>query len=359
LPGLEKSYKRIVVKIGASLLFGREGQVSAPGSFPDELAGQVAELLQQGRQVVIVSSGAIASGMRILKMQARPRELSVLQALAAVGQHVLMEEYRCSFEKKGLHCAQILLTWEDFSDRQRCLNARNTLRELLSLGCIPIVNENDTISADEIKFGDNDRLSALVASNLASADLLLILSDVEGLLDREKKLIRLVDKLTPEIRKLACPTDKAVCVGGMATKLDAAKIAVDSGIPCIIADGRTKQIIQKAFRDPAGCGTLFMPRHSLSERERWMAFGTKPKGRIIVDAGAKRALQNKKSLLSVGVLTSEGLFACGDIVTLVDAQGNEFARGKAGVSAQQLEKVRGRRWEKEVIHCDNIVMFQR
>ncbi|MCX5696463.1 MAG: glutamate 5-kinase [Candidatus Omnitrophica bacterium] len=352
-----KNYKRIVIKIGSSLLFGPEGAGGVSSYSLRELAGQVAELVKEGREVVIVSSGAIAFGMRILKMKSRPRQLHELQGLAAVGQHVLMEHYHRFFKKKGLHCAQVLLTWDDLANRKRCLNAKNTLLELLRLKVVPIINENDTISSEEIKFGDNDKLSALVASNLVSAELLIILSDVEGLLDRSKKVVRIVDAITPQIRKLACPTNKAACVGGMITKLDAAKIAVDSGIPCVIANGRSKDIILSAVNEPQEAGTFFVPSKSLTERQRWLAFGSRPKGKVYVDEGARRALVDKKSLLSVGVVNREGNFERGDIVSLIDSQGKEFARGKAGVSSKHLDKVKGRRSEKEVIHCDNIVIL--
>ncbi|MCX5713665.1 MAG: glutamate 5-kinase [Candidatus Omnitrophica bacterium] len=350
-----KNYKRIVIKIGSSLLVaGESGSFSLEG-----LAEQVEALLNKGKEIIIISSGAIAKGLGILKLKSRPKQLALLQALAACGQHVLMGEYQRVFEKRGLHCAQVLLTWDDLANRKRCLNAKNTLLELLRLKLVPIVNENDTISSEEIKFGDNDKLSALVASNLVSADLLIILSDVDGLLDADKKVVRVVDAVTPQIKRLACPTpsDKPACVGGMITKLDAAKIAMDSGIPCVIANGRTKNIVLTAAEKPQEAGTFFVPNKSLTERERWLAFGTRPKGRVIADEGALRALLNKKSLLSVGVLGREGDFECGDIVSVIDAQGIEFARGRACVSCKELDKVKGKRSEKEVMHCDNMVIL--
>lgn len=353
---LERNYKRIVIKIGSSLLFAQQAY-SECFTYPmDNIASQISGLVQQGKEIVIVSSGAIASGMRILKMESRPKELSSLQALAAVGQHLLMYEYRRFFETKKINCAQLLLTWDDFDNRQRYLNAKNTLLALLKYGVIPIVNENDTVSTEEIKFGDNDRLSALVSS-LISADLLIILSDVDGLLDKDKKVIRVIDEITPQIKTLACPTDKKTCVGGMITKIEAAKICMKSGIPCVIANGRTKDIILSVIKEPEKHGTLFSPKKRLAARERWIAFGTKPKGKILVDDGARRALLNKKSLLSVGVINLEGNFEIGDIVSVVDRQNDEFARGKVGLSSKQLDKVKGRRYDKEVIHRDNIVIL--
>lgn len=354
---LEKDYKRIVVKIGSSLLYAHEVQSECFSLPINEIIRQIANLIQNKKEVIIVSSGAIASGMRILKMKSRPRDLSSLQAVAAVGQHLLMSQYRRFFDKKGLNCAQILLTWDDFDNRQRYLNAKNTILKLIELGTIPIINENDTVSTEEIKFGDNDRLSALVAS-LISADLLIILSDVEGLLDKDKKLIRVVDEITPQIKALAYPTEKKTCVGGMITKLEAAKIAVDSGIPCVIANGRKKDIIFSAIKNPSDSGTLFVPKKGyLAARERWIAFSAKPKGKIVVDEGAKNALMNKKSLLSVGIVAMQGNFDTGDIVSVQDMQGNEFARGKICVSSKQLDKIKGKHYHKEVIHCDNIVIL--
>lgn len=350
----QRNYKRVVVKIGSSLFVSEKNKLDT--GLLEGLAGQISDLIKDGKEVVVVSSGAIALGMSILKLASRPRELEYLQAAAAVGQHELMHVYNRAFIGYGVNCAQLLLTWEDFSNRSRYLNAKNTLNTLLKLKCVPIVNENDTVSTEEIKFGDNDRLSALV-SILTGADLLIILSDVDGLLDENKKVIRLVDKITGEIKSLACPTSKKTCVGGMITKIEAASIAMNSGIPCVIACGRQKGVVACLIRDPESCGTLFMPKKALAEKERWMAFGTKPQGKVIVDAGARQALLNKKSLLSVGVADAQGNFESGAVVSITDKDGEEFARGKSNLSARQLEKVKGSRSEKEVIHRDNIVIL--
>ena len=351
-----RGYKRIVVKIGSSLLCSSAGKLDF--SVLNAVAAQVVRLAKEDKDVVVVSSGAIALGMHVLGLQERPRQLCYLQAAAAIGQNELMNMYRKFFRDAGYPGAQILLTWEDFDDRRRYLNAKNTLLTLLELGSIPIINENDTVSTDEIKFGDNDRLSALVSS-LISADLLIILSDVDGLLDKDKRsVIRVVDEITSQIRDLAHPTHKKTCVGGMVTKIEAARIVVDSGIPCIIANGRRKDIILSAIREPERCGTLFLPKKGyLAARKRWIAFGTKPKGKIMVDEGARDALLHKKSLLSVGVIAIDGIFECGDIVSVIDRQNCEFARGKVGLSDKQLEKVKGSRSDKEVIHCNNIVIL--
>lgn len=351
----QKNYKRIVVKIGSSLFCSQ-------GAKPDtamlnSIAGQVSALLKEGKEVVIVSSGAIALGMSALKLPDRPKELSFLQAAAAIGQSELMDVYRRSFKGLDIDCAQLLLTWEDFSERKRYLNAKNTINTLLKLKSVPIINENDSVSTDEIKFGDNDRLSALVAI-LVNADLLVILSDVEGLLDKDKKLIRVVDKITSGIKALACPTQKKACVGGMVSKIEAASIAVSSGIPCVIASGHRKDIIKSLAGNISGNGTLFLAKgEMLDAKARWMAFGTKPKGKILVDDGAKQALSGKKSLLSVGIVSCSGNFGCGDIVSICDKRDVEFARGKAGLSVKELEKIQGTRFAKEIIHRDNIVIL--
>ncbi len=351
----QRNYKRVVVKIGSSLFVSEKNKLDT--GLLEGLAGQISDLIKDGKEVVVVSSGAIALGMSILKLASRPRELEYLQAAAAVGQHELMHVYNRAFKGYGANCAQLLLTWEDFSNRSRYLNAKNTLDTLLKLKCVPIVNENDTVSTEEIKFGDNDRLSALV-SILTGADLLIILSDVDGLLDENKKVIRLVDKITGEIKSLACPTSKKTCVGGMVTKIEAARVAVDSGIPCVIANGYNKGIISVVANDPFGQGTLFLPKQKLLDaKKRWMAFGTKAKGKIVIDDGAKRALADKKSLLSVGVVACEGNFCSGDIVSVCDKKNCEIARGKVGLAFRELDKVKGGRFSKEVIHRDNIVIL--
>lgn len=250
-----KNYKRVVVKIGASLFAADKHKIDS--ALINNIAVQISGLLKQGKEVVVVSSGAIAIGMSILKTANRPRELAYLQATAAIGQHELMHIYKLAFDKHDINCAQLLLTWDDFSDR-RFLNAKHTLNTLLRLKCVPIINENDTVATEEIKFGDNDKLSALV-SILVDADLLVILSDVDGLLDKNKKIIRSVGKITAEIKSLACPTSKKRCVGGMITKIEAAGIAVDSKIPCVIANGRKKGVISQVANDPFSRGTIFLP----------------------------------------------------------------------------------------------------
>ena len=351
----QKNYKRIVVKIGSSLFCSSAGKLDT--TMLSNIASQVFSLLKEGKEIILVSSGAIALGMSVLKLTDRPKELSFLQAAAAVGQNELMDVYRNFFKERGINCAQLLLTWEDFSDRKRYLNAKNTLNTLLKLKSVPVINENDTVSTDEIKFGDNDRLSALV-SILVGADLLIILSDVEGLWDENRKIIRVVDKITGTVKSLASAPKKKTSVGGMVTKLEAAAVAVSSGIPCVIASGHKKDIIKLLAEDIGSNGTLFLSGNKmLGAKKRWIAFGTKPKGKIIVDDGAKRALLDKNSLLSVGIVSCSGNFSSGDVVSICNNDYVEFARGKAGLAAKELEKIQGKRFAKEIIHRDNIVIL--
>ena len=349
-----KDYKRIVIKIGSSLLYSQNSQLDC--GLLNEIAGQISNLINSGKQIVIVSSGAIAMGMSVLKLESRPRDLPSLQAAAAIGQNGLMQAYQRFFQERHLNCAQLLLTWEDFENRRRYLNAKNTLLTLLKLNSVPIINENDTVSTDEIKFGDNDKLSALV-SNMISADLLIILSDVDGLLDKNKNVINMVDEITPQIKGLACPSNKKTCVGGMITKIKSAEDVVGAGIPCVIANGHRKDIILNLLEDPSQHGTLFLPKGNLNAKKRWIAFSAKSKGKIIVDEGAKNALLNNKSLLSVGVVGVIGDFASGSTVSVIDTKNYEFAKGTVAISSKKLDEIKGSRFEKEVIHRDNIVIL--
>ena len=351
---LQKDYKRVVIKIGSSLFCPKRETVNL-GLF-SVIVNQISALVEDGREVVVVSSGAVALGMQQLNLSERPKELSQLQSVSAIGQNELMNTYSRLFASK-IRVAQILLTWEDLDERGRYLNAKNTILTLLKFkNVVPIINENDTVSTEEIKFGDNDQLSARVAS-LICADLLIILSDVDGLLDKDKKVIRVIDEITPQVEMLACPTTKKTCVGGMITKIEAARIAMNSGIPCVIANGHKEGIIFSVIKEPQRQGTLFIPKAGLAAKQRWIAFGTKAKGEIIVDDGAKRALINKKSLLSVGVVATEGNFSAGDIVSVRDKKNCEFAKGKVGITSKELDKVKGSRFHKEVIHRDNIVIL--
>lgn len=252
-----KKAKRIVIKIGASVLTTKGLKLDE--KWIKDLARQVAALSRKGRQVVIVSSGAIAAGMGLLGMKKRPRGLPEQQACAAVGQGYLMKTYEKFFKKKSFHTAQVLLTWEDIREKRRYLNAENTLHTLLGKRVIPVINENDTVSVDEIRFGDNDKLSALVAS-LVSADLLIMLTDVDGLyIDDKYTVASVVKDISAGIEKLACGTDKECSRGGMRTKLDAARISAKSGIDCVIANGREKDVLLKILAGEK-IGTLFQAR---------------------------------------------------------------------------------------------------
>ncbi|MCG8431464.1 MAG: glutamate 5-kinase [Candidatus Omnitrophica bacterium] len=348
-------YKRVVVKIGSSLLCPQGAVLDR--DLLKELADQIAQLNGAGGEVVVVSSGAIALGMDILGCAERPREVAFLQAAAALGQHELMDAWRRAFADKGVLCAQLLLTWDDFDERHRYLNAKHTLQKLLTFKSVPIINENDTVSTEEIKFGDNDKLSALVAT-MISADMLLILSDVDGLLEKDGvSVIPVVEAIDERVRSLVCPTAKKTCVGGMGAKLDSAKIAVDSGIPCVIANGRARGVIVESCAQPGATGTFFMPAvRSLKARKRWMAFGVKPKGVITVDSGARKALLSKKSLLAVGVTSADGAFEAGDIVRLCDSGGREFARGRVRFSRIEIDTLKGRKVQKEVVHRNDLVI---
>jgi glutamate 5-kinase len=347
LKGLLANFKRWVIKIGSSL-FAYRGVL-------EEICRQVA-FLSKEKELVLVSSGAIFYGMEILGLKKRPTELVELQAIASLGQSKLMEIYNTYFKKYNLNCGQILLTWEDFNQRRRYLNARNTILKLLQIKAIPIINENDTVATEEIKFGDNDRLSSLVAS-LVDADILVILSDVDGLLDEKERLIRIVEDIKPYIH-LCRDTDKQTCVGGMISKLESARIALESGIFCVIANGKKKDILLKILESPFDSGTLFLPRkEKLLAIKRWIAFGAKPKGKIFVDEGAKQALLNKKSLLAVGIVAVEGEFKKGDIVSVFDTKNNEFCRGKVEIDSKEIQNIKGKRFVHEVIHQNNLVIL--
>lgn len=309
--------RRLVVKVGSGVV----------GSGVAPLVGQIAALHRDGKQVILVSSGAIAAGMGVLGQKQRPKSLAQLQACAAIGQGKLMAAYDGLFGKHGLHVAQVLLTHDDLRSRHRHLNARNTLLQLLDDGVIPIINENDTVAVEEIKFGDNDRLSALVAT-LVDADLLIILSHVEGLLDDRKQRVTVVPSITQEIEALAGGTDRITSVGGMKSKIEAAKVVTRAGIPLVIADGERAGVLPGVLA-AEDIGTIFLPKGGrLESRKRWIAFFQHPTGRLFVDDGAKRALcEAGKSLLAKGVARREGEFVADSVVSICDATGAEFARG--------------------------------
>jgi glutamate 5-kinase len=362
--------RRLVVKVGTSL-------IAEPGTGPDpdRIAALAAEIAgaRDGREPVLVSSGAIATGMARLALPARPRSIPEKQAAAAVGQSALMWHYEAAFKRHGIPVGQVLLTAQDIGDRARYLNARNTLLALLRFGVLPIVNENDTVAVEEIKVGDNDNLSALVAS-LIDADLLVLLTDVDGLYtgdpatDRDARVIDTVDAVTADVTRLVWNGTGAGAVGGMATKLQAAQKAAAAGVPMVIASGRKQGTLARILKgEPVG--TYFAPKADrLGARKRWIAFAVTPQGRLTVDAGALQALTHRgKSLLPSGVVDVEGDFAAGEVVALV-GDGREFARGLVNFDAGELRRIRGAKTRDivtrlgyksfdEVIHRDNLVIL--
>ncbi len=370
--------RRIVVKVGSSLIAspGEDGGVDT--RLMRRLAGQIARLREEGREVVLVSSGAVASGLVALGMETRPEALVLLQATAAVGQVALMEAWRRAFSRCGGGVVgQVLLTRDVLNERRRYLHARATLRALLDLGAVPVVNENDTVAVEELKLrmGDNDALAMNVAQ-LVDAHAVVLLSDVPGLYDRapeeaEAALIPHVEELTEEVAAAAGGSGSAVGSGGMATKLSAAAQAAHGGIPLVVADGKRRDVLGEIFRGRE-VGTFFSPARTKrkSARQQWIAFSRPPAGRVLVDEGASRALvQKKRSLLAIGVRGVEGDFAEAETVSVVDPSGRELARGLANVSAGELRRIAGRRSDAfarilgydcpaTVIHRDNLTMLE-
>jgi glutamate 5-kinase len=363
--------RRVVVKVGSGL-------ITAPAVGPDpdrieRLAADVAAV-RRDREVALVSSGAIATGMARLGLAERPRSIPEKQAAAAVGQSALMWQYEIAFKRHGIAVGQVLLTAQDIGDRTRYLNARNTLLALLGFGVVPIVNENDTVAVEEIKVGDNDNLSALVAS-LVEADLLVLLTDVEGLYtadpSRDPAATKLdtVETITEDIVRMAGAHEDGVSVGGMATKLQAAQKAAASGVPMVIASGRQSGVLARILAgEPVG--TYFVPKADrLGARKRWIAFAVPPQGRLVVDAGAARALTGHgRSLLPSGVTAVTGEFGAGEVVAVVDADGKEIARGLVNFDTGELRRIRGAKTQEiearlgyksfdEVIHRDNLVIL--
>jgi glutamate 5-kinase len=363
--------RRLVVKVGSGL-------VTSPGrgADPERIAALAAELVAARAvcPVILVSSGAIATGMARLGFPERPQSVPEKQAAAAVGQSALMWHYQAAFARHGLTVGQVLLTALDIGDRARYLNARNTLETLLGLGVVPIVNENDTVAVDEIKVGENDTLSALVAS-LVGADLLVLLTDVDGLMtgdpavDPAARKLDTVSAITDDISRLVWKQGTGPSVGGMATKLAAAQKAAKAGIPMVIASGREPGVLRKLLAgDPVG--TYFQPGPDrLAARKRWIAFAVPPQGRLTVDAGAVRALtQAGRSLLPSGVIEVDGDFEAGAMVAVIaEADGREIARGLVNFDATEVAKLRGAQTREiedrlgyrsfdEVIHRDNLVI---
>jgi len=365
--------KRVVIKVGSNVLTG--GGNDLKKEIFINLTKSISMLREKGYEVFIVSSGAIAAGRKNLGCVDMPKSIPQKQASAAIGQARLMWSYEECFNKHKKKTAQVLLTRDDLSCRRRFLNARNTLFTLLQCGIIPIINENDSVVVEEIKFGDNDVLSALV-TNLVDADLLLILTDIDGLFEKDPQqdknatLIKVVEEINRDIEALANGSTSKVGTGGMASKVDAARKASIFGIPTVVVNGRVKDIITKVFRGEE-VGTLFMPRKSkISSRKHWIAFNLKAKGTLIVDDGAKKAIVERgKSLLSSGLLEVEGSFNFGDAVKCMDTKGEEFARGLVnyrseevmklkGMHSREIEKILGYKYYDEIIHRDDLVVLE-
>lgn len=353
--------KRVVIKVGSSTI--ATDKMKPRVARLKSLVEQICYVQKQGVHVVLVSSGAIVLGMGELSKKLRPSDLASLQAISAVGQTVLMNKYKEIFKKNKTTCGQVLLTWDDFTDRERYTNARGTFRAMFDWNIVPVVNENDTISTDEIKFGDNDKLSALVAS-LVQADLLLILSDVEGLYDmnrEDKKVFDEIKEITSEIEGIAGgTTKKQMARGGMTAKLDAVKIASHAKIPCVIASGQTEDVLSRVLKGER-IGTLFVEKEEkLLDRKHWISFGAKPKGELVIDDGAKRALlKGGNSLLLVGVVEWNGHFKKEDVVVVKDKDNHEIARGITNYSIADLTRAQEKKGQHEVIHVDDLVLSER
>lgn len=354
---LLKDVTRIVVKLGTGVLTDSRKQLDLAQM--EQLVAQMAAQRKAGKEIVLVTSGAVGAGMGALGYETRPAELAEKQACAAVGQSRLMAVYDQLFAKHGLVVAQVLLTHEDLEHHERHLNARNTLVTLLSRGVVPIINENDAVSITELKFGDNDKLSALVAS-LMPADLLVILTTVDGVIDSfgtpDAKVIPQIEHIDASIESMAGGTTSATAVGGMKSKIEAAKIVVRSGIPLVIASGCKPGVLADVLAGTEE-GTLFVAQPMrLQGRKRWIAFFHHPKGALFVDEGAKKALrEGGKSLLPPGITRCEGEFEAGEVVRICDPDGTEFARGLIGYRAQDI---RSRQLQRvEVVHRDNLVIL--
>jgi glutamate 5-kinase len=356
--------RRVVIKLGTAILMREDGSIALSRFY--SFIEAIADLKRKGLEVLLVSSGAVGLGAERLGVAARPQLLPLKQACAAVGQSRLMSLYSDAFERFGILTAQLLLTEEDFSNRQRYLNLRGTTMKLLELGVLPIINENDPVSAAELEsidapshvkvnFGDNDKLSALVASKI-EADLLVMLTDVEGLYtadpsqSSEAQLIPIVEEIKGEIEELA----RAVAAtqqsrkgrGGIRTKLEAARVAVHSGCATIIAGGKTEGVIGRLFAGE-NLGTLFLPQSGLPVKRRWIAFATSVKAALVVNEGAQRALAERKaSLLAAGLLEVRGTFDRGDVVSILDQQEREFARGMVNYSSDEARKIAGLRSDR-------------
>lgn len=366
-----KMLRKVVIKVGTRLLTYETGKLNL--GIIERLVREIADLKNRGKEIILVSSGAIGAGIGRLGLTAKPAAIEERQALAAIGQGLLIQFYEKLFAEYGHIVAQVLLTREDIENRQRYINSRNALLHLLRYGTIPIINENDTVSTEEIEFGDNDKLSALVAT-IVGADLLIILTNIDGLCSEDPRInpaakcIPLVTEITPEIRNMAGGTDEMLAKGGMASKIEAAEMVMNSGIDMVIADGRQENILRRIIEGEE-IGTLFYSRQGhLRSRKRWIAFTQKIKGTIYVDQGAATAITDEgKSLLPIGITSIEGDFLKGETVSIASQSGLELARGLVNYNAEELRQIMGYKstevtivlgypGNEEVIHRDNLVL---
>jgi glutamate 5-kinase len=364
--------KRVVIKVGSAVITNNDGLNRAR---IESLTKEICALRQRGYEIILVSSGSVAAGKGDLGITGRPQTITLKQAAAAIGQSRLMGSYRSAFRSCGANVAQVLLTRDDLANRRRYLNARNTLMTLLEYGVIPIINENDTVVVDEIRFGDNDNLSAMVTT-LTDANLLVILSDVDGLFDSdprrnpEAKLIQEVERISEEIENMAGHSASDIGTGGMKTKIRAAKRANMHGVATAIINGLTTNNLLNFF-DGADVGTYFIAStNPMAAKKHWIAFTKKPRGKLFVDAGAFNAISNKgSSLLPSGIKGVEGSFDRGDAVQLCDLHGSEFAKGVTNYALTELLQIMGKKtsdivsilgykYGDEIIHRDNLVITQ-
>lgn len=362
--------RRWVVKIGSALLT-RDGQ-GMDRELLDPWVGQMARRRVGGDELVLVSSGAVAEGMSRMGWSARPHALHELQAAAAIGQMGLVHAYEAAFAERGVHTAQVLLTRDDLSDRSRYLNARSTLKTLLQLGVVPVINENDTVATDELRFGDNDTLAALVA-NLIEAELLVLLTDQDGLFDADPRSdpdAKLIDSASVDepLLDAVAGGSGGLGRGGMVTKVRAARLAARSGTATVIAPGRGTEVLTRIGRGEQ-VGTLLTPsQEAQSARKRWLAGQLQVRGHLVLDEGAVRALREQgKSLLAVGVKAVQGQFSRGEVVACIDAQGQEIARGLVNYNGNETRRIKGQPSDHfesilgfvdddELIHRDNLVI---
>ncbi|MFH1771828.1 MAG: glutamate 5-kinase [Candidatus Omnitrophota bacterium] len=344
--------KKVVVKAGSSV-------IAPNGKLDSLLIGRIVKSIVKahdlGYKIALVSSGAIACGLNKINLKKRPQDTHSLMALSSLGQIALMDMYEAKFKRHSRHCAQVLLTWDDFDSRRRFMNAKHTINKLFAMGITPIINENDAVSFDEIRFGDNDKLSALVG-DLIGAERLIMLSNVSGLMDGGN-LVRFVECVDAKMFSLVRKKKSMFTAGGMEAKLQAAKTAALSGIRTVIANGREKSVIERLLKGEK-IGTEFKPLKDITKaRKRWIAFSKKVKGAIYIDNGAKEAIANKgKSLLSVGIEKTEGDFKKGDSVEILDYQGASIGCGIVNYSCQELKDCRHKKLDREVIHRDDLVL---